>query len=175
MTCFTEGELCPNRPVPNTHIVIVSVFGAGYQSTRAPFSVVFLFSNSPLRGLFPRFCFVPGSVRSSITTTDGNYSGQHRQINVDNINSPSVTVTDPSFISFCVYCARAFVPTLRVAICGGCVVGGWVSSVSVVVETRPISFGPVFPPPRPRPFPVFRLDLHNVNLDEHQQLIFTVV
>ena len=32
MTCFTEGELCPNRPVPNTHIVIVSVFGAGHQS-----------------------------------------------------------------------------------------------------------------------------------------------
>ena len=22
MTCFTEGELCPNRPVPNTHKVI---------------------------------------------------------------------------------------------------------------------------------------------------------
>ena len=103
------------------------------QQARGPFSVVFLFSNSPLRGLFPRFCFVPGSVRSSSTTTEGNYSGQPRQVNVDNINSPSVTVADPSFISFCVYCARAFVPTLRVAICEGwsSVVGGWVRSVSV--------------------------------------------
>ena len=36
MTSFTEGKPHRNLPVPNMHIVIMSVFGAGYQSTSIP-------------------------------------------------------------------------------------------------------------------------------------------